>query len=866
MNGLEDLKLLYDTTRNTMTEDEFRQVAKDNFYSDEDINSVIGANTPVAVQPQVSVEPTPQPQYTKMSIADMKNAYRGKVDLRKQKDWLKQQGYTDEELKELDNTFEVMNDDLFESFVDDLANGKSFEDIGKDLTMHFAQDAQTQEDIEAAATEAARLIQNFKLTRMLKNKKTMFSEDFGKAFNTSKLKELFPDLSEADLNAIKETDLTPSFIDALSDWSGVGIAINQDWLGVKKALSKTGIVDFTPEEEAEIQQLAKEAKKREIRENAWLGLDSSDASPLMLASMISSVNPFVGSVVGGTLGYAYSLGQGESDTQAKISAGLGAATPWVFKLFEKVGAKLLKKSTIPDEQAIKDIKDELGDMSSGLLSDVIDFANKIGYKVNIGSIVPKESNTYNIARTAMTYSKIFGQMGDNLNSNYIALDKATKKTLEELNNNPVLAKLITKYDETLGLEKQVVDDPISNLLKANLTEAQTKLANDIKKTYSDFSVLASDIPLVQKNSQIIDDILAYRDNIHQTLEGTPAEKFKQALDNLVVKNFETNLKSFTLNDLEELSKSVGNIAKSSKDPEILEIKTAFRSHLTDLKIKRLEQIKDAFINKAEKSPLDDVVVDKIDKALEIQYKAKELYKTKRAFYTDRGLKSYIGNFVDTSGAEVLSSMLQSAPTEKLASLKTAFKFVGKEKEFQQIGKRFVIDKVAKAFETQKGKYDTRVLGNELRDLFDDGLKLELFGFDKEAVDSLRYIYNLSNIQTNFARLYHRELTTSNQLMGAIDRLLNNITDSVRGWLATNTIPTNAKLKELVKQIDRQKAEVNTLLSKPEYKEIRKKLYSATKGATQMLAVNPDKIPEVAGNVAESAGGSFVDLMNMFGGD
>lgn len=886
MYGIEDLRTLRDVTRNTMDDNEFKQIAKDNFYSDEDINSVLnGGNTtlpqtpitdPVAIQPNpVNIQETqrainqdinetnvntqsPQPVTTEAQqvnetrqdtssddeerppIEDMIIwARRRKRDLRKRKDKLKELGYSDADIKKVDNQFEIMDDKVYNAFVEDLADGASMSQIALDLAKHYANGSTDDAVIEDAAAEASRMVNNFRLTRMLKNKGKGLSKDgvFSGSFSRKSLKERFPELTDEDIAKIRSTDLTPSFIDSLTNWDGLKLGMEQDWLGVKKALSHTGLVDFTDEDTQRLQELTKEEKRREIRENAWFGIDSSDFSPLMIASLISLSNPIAAPIVGGLSGYTYTLGQGESEKAAVLSGTLGAAFPFAVNIVKSLGKTIASKFRISNEQASADIKQELGEASPDLLKDIIDFSDKIGYKINIGSIVPKESQTYNIARAAIAYSKVFRQMGDTLNSNYSALNRATKQTIEELNNNPVAAKLINSYDDILKVESQAIDDPVSTLLKTNLTEAQTKLSAEIKNTYDDFSKLAREIPLTPNSSEIIENILSYRDTIHKTLEGTPAEKFKEALDKLIVNNFSKKSADFTLNDLEDLSKSVDKIAKGNKDSEILGIKSAFREHLTELKINRLEQIKQAFVNKAEKSPIDEAVIEKVDNALQTQYKAKELYKSKRALYIDTNSKKYIGNFVDTKGAEVLSNLLKNSTTEQLASLKSAFSYVGKEKEFQQIGKRIVLDSLAGAFETQTSKFNTRLVGSELQKIFDQELKLELFGFDKEATESLRYIYNLSKIQDNFAKLYSRELTTSNQTISLLQRMLNHIPDMVRGLLLGKSLPSNDKIKTLVNQIQKDKTSIDKKINSMMWTGLKKTPYQALQ-SEMITTANP----------------------------
>lgn len=111
MYGVEDLETLYNTTADTMTEDEFRQVAKDNFYSDDDINAVIEANKPAtnyqvnitSVQPQQVQTTQTQPEMPKPEQVQLPDLAQVWLVARKQglsdneiAEQAKQHGYSDE--------------------------------------------------------------------------------------------------------------------------------------------------------------------------------------------------------------------------------------------------------------------------------------------------------------------------------------------------------------------------------------------------------------------------------------------------------------------------------------------------------------------------------------------------------------------------------------------------------------------------------------------------------------------------------------------------------------------------------------------------------------------------------------------------
>lgn len=821
-----------------MSDEDFDREALNNGFSPEEIEASKTympqptmqqvPQEPIAQQPAMQ-QPTMQqePQASvRPSIDELKQTYRGKVDLRKQKDFLKEQGYSDEELKKLDDTFEVMDDQMFENFVTDLANGKSLQDIAMDLTKFYAQGATTQEDIEAAATEAGRLIQNFEITRMLKNSANV------KAYEPY-FKKLYPNLSKKDLETIKSTDLAPSFWEAISDWDALGVGLEQDWLGAKQTLAQLGMGTFTAEDEKRKQELSLEERKNEIRTNAMLGLDLSDFSPSEIALFLldptkgaSKIYKALKAAGAGALAYSHTKGQGGGNIEAGTTAALAATLPFLFKgvaeLYPKA-EKLIGKIKSSDTKMAKDLENELQNVSPEVLEKTIDFADKYGYNVNIGSIVPEHSDTYLIARTAKTYSTILGSIGDVFSANAKALDEATKQTLKELHNNPVTAKLVKQYD-MFGNESQLVQDPITELIKTNLAEVQTDLADKIRKTYKDFSQIAKEFPAQTSSTPLVDELLMYRDKTNLTLEDTLADKFKNKLDEMIIKNFENKVTPPTLNDLEELSKSVGKLAQSSKDPEILAIKIQFRDYLTDLKLSKLQSIEDYLVSKEARTPIEEALLEKIPQALDIQLKAKELYKTKRAYFVDKKdkdgnpSKAYIGKFVQSRGAEVMSKLLASANLEELTHLKSAFNVIGKGDDFKQIGARMIIDEIGQAFNATTNKYTNAELSNRLEDILNDSNRMELFGFDSGAVESLQYLYRISKAQQNFSKLINRELQTTNQQISVLARMMNNVWDTIRGWFAIKSLPSNAKIKEFANQIKHKQAKIEDSLKADENRE------------------------------------------------
>ena len=78
METLQDLQDLYLRTRDTMSEEEFRQVAKENYYSDEDVNRVLSANRNLDREPVKQPQPVQQAQRGGQDLSSVLKKFKEK--------------------------------------------------------------------------------------------------------------------------------------------------------------------------------------------------------------------------------------------------------------------------------------------------------------------------------------------------------------------------------------------------------------------------------------------------------------------------------------------------------------------------------------------------------------------------------------------------------------------------------------------------------------------------------------------------------------------------------------------------------------------------------------------------------------------
>lgn len=797
-----------------------RQQAREAGFTDDEINSVMNPQPSEPSSPiqtdMITNNSTKQPPVVP---EDNQNV---NTQLQKQAVNMEPKVKSFEERPLEPNKFLGKKTQFYQQIIDQLMEHKNNEDSFQQtaiekLTNNLVRKGKSYEEALKQATDRAKeTMKNFNISRYIQNniyepESTLDTPSRVEKYNLLQRKFNLSD-EEAQYWTKKWKEVAPSVLDSAEQAiENFSVGAKQDWYGALALGAKLlgfGDSEFAQNIQSKIKQLDAEATKINVERGSKFGaedlspvaiLEAAATAAITASSLPASAVLASAAGLGAVSGAIYAKGQGESDSSVVGSAVLGGTLPLAIPAVARV-AKVMTDSlkTFLNVEGL--YKRDIALYTQGLKADEVirasNFLSERGGGATEIAWIHKNSQSWINAGVFRGISLFLSGHATEqriVTNNKQAIKQGIQDTLDMLEK----ASYTATHDD-LGLLKST--DYIANSLIENITKAEKNLSSQIRAQYEHIDSVAENV-FTPNRQQILEEVSQSLTEFPSVYSGDKLDKYFELIGKKI-DQFATKTEAqggVVLKDLMDLQQSIkrdiigkDSSAKLALSSANLSINKAKESIIRDAQLAITASPADAL------SPAESLMLHKLTTLRDEISQTNELYKQKLEIFKKGKLKDFLTAKQNSPEAtELVNDIINKGEISDIAKLKNIYKYADREKEFELLGQRYILNGLRDVINTTDDSIASRTTPFIDKLLSNKDL-LTAFEIPPKTQEHLTDLSRAIKAAQRMDAFYGSPHLSQNSFAGRLVYLASNFLDVVRN-IVTSKVYHGDELERLIKE-------------------------------------------------------------------